>query len=74
MLDPDQYRETPLSTGMLLNSHNLRKARIERRAGEFPCSGRVTVQQEVRLKEEHDRPMERRPQVDEAEVAFPKTA
>src|ERR1700722_15232960 len=36
------------------------------------CSERFTAQQEVRLKEEHDRPMERRPQVDEAEVAFPK--
>jgi hypothetical protein len=26
----------------------------------------ITVKQEVRLKEEHDRPMARRPQVDEA--------
>jgi len=27
-----------------------------------------------KVEEEHDRPMARRPQVDEAEVAFPKTA
>ena len=34
----------------------------------------VTAQQEVKVEKEDDRPMARRPQVDEAEVAFPKTA
>jgi hypothetical protein len=34
----------------------------------------MTAKQEVKVEEEHDRPMARRPQVDEAEVAFPKTA
>jgi hypothetical protein len=47
---------------------------VHLRIWKFQCSGRITAQPEARLKEEHDRPMEWRPQVDESEVAFPKTA
>ena len=42
-----------------------------------PClhnSSRVTAKQEVMLGKEHDRPMARRPQVDEAYVALHETA
>jgi hypothetical protein len=40
---------------------------------EMTYSERIAGQQEVRPEEEHRRTMERRPQVDEAEIAFPKT-